>query len=393
MIGGIAVVLAAAVAPPQSPSDPVLEAPADEQEGVPLVMSREDATLAIEGALDYLIERQNDDGSWGDDAPTLMELGFALNSFRAWRMATQGIVCMALLAGPETPDRRETLDAAAHWLATAEIPARDSDWDIDYVWTALYGFVGCVHLLEDPRFADDEDVRRRANEFFAILESHQAASGGWAYYDDPPFNVQPTWATSFCTALVLPALDRADGVGLEVDESIVQRATRYLELCVVPGGAYSYDLSPVTRIRGVESINLIEGSLGRTQVGNWARRELGDRRVTDEVVREGLDAFFREHGYLDHVRLRPIPHEGFHANAGYFYFFAHYYAAKAISLLPEDERADYHARLRPHLIKTQRESGASSDFLDTEYLVNASTAFLVLALNEGLPSREPKGER
>ena len=50
----------------------------------------------------------------------------------------------------------------------------------------------------------------------------------------------------------------------------------------------------------------------------WCRRVMGDRRVTDEVIREGLEAFFREHSYLDHVRLRPIPHEGFHANAGYF---------------------------------------------------------------------------
>ena len=46
--------------------------------------------------------------------------------------------------------------------------------------------------------------------------SWPATSGGWAYYDDPPFTKQPTWATSFCTALVLPTLSRAGAVGVEV---------------------------------------------------------------------------------------------------------------------------------------------------------------------------------
>ena len=75
-------------------------------------------------------------------------------------------------------------------------------------------------------------------------------------------------------------------------------------------------------------------------------------------VRTGLEAFFRHRGFLDHVRTRPIPHEGFHANAGYFYFFGHYYAARVIELLPREEREAYRARLRPHLCKTQWASGA-----------------------------------
>ena len=374
----LAGLMSGALVPAQEPL------PADETAPVPRTMAREHAIASTDRGLAYLVERQNDDGSWGNNAPNLLELGFALNSFKAWRFSSHAIVCMALLESEETPERREALDAAVGWLRTTPFPKRDSDWDIDFVWTALYGFVGTVELLGDPRFAEDEALRARALEFLAVLERHQAVSGGWAYYDDPPFHVTPSWATSFCTALVLPALQSAAEIGIDVPERMIARAKRYLDRCVVPGGAYSYDLNPVTRMGGVEHINRIEGSLGRTQVGNWARRLLGDRRVTDEVLREGLDAFFREHGFLDHVRLRPIPHEGFHANAGYFYFFAHYYAAKVIALLPPEEREAYHARLRPHLVKTQRESGASSDFLDSEYLVNASTAFLVLSLSEGL---------
>ena len=84
------------------------------------------------------------------------------------------------------------------------------------------------------------------------------------------------------------------------------------------------------------------------------------------------------------ARMRPIPHEAWYANAGYFYFFGHYYAAEAIELLPEAEREARHARLRPHIVKTQRKDGSFCDFLGQGYLVVAGTAYASLALQLGL---------
>lgn len=362
-----------------------------ERPDVPLRMAREDVGEAIDDGVAFLIRKQKPDGSWGDDAPKMLELGFALNTYRSWRIASHGISCMALAAVGDTPERSAALRRAVRFLCDADLPKRDSDWDIDYVWTSLYGFSSAVELLGDRRFQDGGSLAAlrapllaRGQEFLGVLVRHQAATGGWAYYDDPPFDAQPTWATSFCTALVLPALHGAPAVGLEVPPKVKERALRYLKRCVLPNGAYTYDLDPTPRIGGVEHINKMEGSLGRTQVGNWARSVCGDKRVTADVMKEGLDALFDKHGFLDHARLRPIPHEGFHANAGYFYFFAHYYAARVINLLPKEEREEYHARLRPHLVKTQRESGSASDFLGSSYTVNAGTSFLVLSLQEGL---------
>ena len=76
----------------------------------------------------------------------------------------------------------------------------------------------------------------------------------------------PPSATSFCTALVLPSLIEAREAGLDVGAGTIERAKRYLRRCALPNGAYSYDLTPVDRLSGVEHINLVQGSLGRIQV-------------------------------------------------------------------------------------------------------------------------------
>jgi hypothetical protein len=77
-----------------------------------------------------------------------------------------------------------------------------------------------------------------------------------------------------------------------------------------------------------------------------------------------------------------VPHEAYYQNAGYFYFFGHYYAAQAIECLPPQEREEWHRKLRPHLVKTQNQEGHVNDFFGTGMRL-ASTSFLALALELG----------
>jgi hypothetical protein len=358
---------------------------------VPETLGRAEAEVALVRSLDWLVANQNEDGSWAVGVlDGLLELGFSVETFYAWQVAANALACKALLVAEETPERRAALERGIGWLETARPPKRGSDWDIDYVWGGLYGFDAAAEIAADPRFqAGEWPARMQAigKRYLAILAANQAPEGGWGYYDDPIYSRRPKWATSFSTALVLPALAEGERLGWVDDPRLRARATEYVKDCSLPNGAYAYDLSVIPWIGG-DSINDVKGSLSRIQVCNWALFSVGVQKITLDRLRAGLESFFEHHRFLDVAFMDPVPHEAYYFNSGYFYLFGHYYAARVIELLPADEREGWHARLRPHVVKIMRADGASTDFLTSAYMKVAGTAFTALTLQHGLPPQE-----
>jgi hypothetical protein len=394
VIAGLAVLFGATSAAlgqsPPPPAQPV--APPAAQ----AASTTDDARTSISKAVGFLLEKQKPDGSWGTSTvESLFELNYSPASFYAWKMAGDALCCMALMASEETPARRDALERSLTWLCDQEVPKRGSDWDIDNTWTMLYGYNALAMAARDPRFASGkgaekwkDKIRARAVEFYGHLESSQDPKGGWGYYEGPVISHRPTWSTSFATACVIPALVDGKAMGWPVDQGLVDRAVRYVQQCHLPNGAYTYDLGPIPRISGGEDINEVKGSLGRIQTANWALRRSGDKKITDEALRWGLQQFFENHKFLDAARLMPIPHESWYRNAGYFYYFGHYHAALVINQLPEAEREAWHAKLRMELVKTQWKDGASQDFPGSFYNTTYATSFSILALAAGLPGGE-----
>lgn len=134
---------------------------------------------------------------------------------------------------------------------------------------------------------------------------------------------------------------------------------------------------------GGEHIDDVKGSLGRIQACNWALRRSGDPGITDAVLEQGL-AVLHEPSLLEHRPPAADPHEAYCMNAGYFYFFGHYYCGLVIELLPAERRERFRELLRPKVLQTQRADGSFCDFLGSSYMVTSSTAFAAMALQVGL---------
>lgn len=346
------------------------------------------ARAGMDRALAFLVATQHPDGSWGTRSQdSLFDGGYAIEAYYSYQVGAHGIAVLALLRAPQTEARQAALERAVRWLVTTRVPLRGNNWDNDAVWSWLYGTTALTEVQADPRFRDDRwasAIRTRGQEFVRWLEKNQVPSGGFGYYDDPTFSQRPKWATSFSTSSVLPALGIALQLGWTHDPAMLQRARDYVKRCRLPSGAYQYDLTPIPRVSGGESINDVRGSLGRIQVANWALFTLGDPDTTVDRVRDGIAQFFAHREFLQVARMRPIPHEAYYMNAGYFYFFGHFYCSQAINLLPAAERPALHALLRPHLLAPQRADGSFCDFLGASYMTTSSTAFTAMALLAGL---------
>ncbi len=402
----------------------------------------DDVRSALGRALDFLLRSQNPDGSWGGSNVSLTtwsgDIWSNPESHRAWRVATSGLCCLALLeAGNDVPPEasltpatqtatslphgdpatvRAAIDRALTYLIANAQVKRPNEWDTMGCWAWIYDLQALAAAYADPRFADAPrraDLRRAAQTCLEQLAYNQSLAGGWGYLEfDEPRTARPQWATSFTTAAGVVALADARAAGLSVDPDMLRRAVWAVRRCRLPSGAYTYAVQVIPSPGRSTSVNAIKGSLSRIQSCNlalWltenpaqhARAELPDRpapagahvvaasqsaepEITPARLRAGLDQFFREHRFLDIALQRPVPHEAYYQNSGYFYLFGHYYAARVIAQLPPADRAAYWPRLQHELLKLQRPDGSVWDYDHHGYAKPYGTAYTILALHESL---------
>ncbi|HET6204211.1 MAG TPA: hypothetical protein VFI25_15575 [Planctomycetota bacterium] len=370
--------LLAALAAPQAPKAAALPTHEEVREGI-------DRGLAL------ILREQNKDGSWGGPRNKTFTDSFANpETHHAWAVATTGLVCVALLELGEEPQAASALERGLDYLVANADLDRPADWDIDNAWGFIYGLDGLSRALLSPRFAGSpkRDAMRAAGaKFLDGMARYQSPNGGWGYYADAEAAWRPEWATSFTTAAGVIALADARKAGFAVPEKVMEGSVRAVKRCRLPSGAYSYSVMAIPYSRGMEWIDEVKGSLSRIQVCNLALLRAGEA-VPVEERRRGLELFFEHHRFLDVALHKPIPHEAYYFNSGYFYLFGHYYAAELIATLPAAERAAYWGRLQREILKTQEGDGGMWDFWISSHTKPYGTSFGILALGRSI---EPIG--
>ena len=196
----------------------------------PIAAADLEAAAALAGCVDYLVEHQNKDGSWGSPAlkggvPIIAGIG----SHHAYQVAVTAMSVSALVeSGALSPAVGLAVERGEkHLFAQLPLVRRDDPMLIYNVWTHAYGIQALVRMYE--RLPDDGPRRERIRELiqgqYEKLTKYESAEGGWGYYDFDAGTQRPAASsTSFVNAAVLIAFHEAGRIGVTPPEKILRRA-------------------------------------------------------------------------------------------------------------------------------------------------------------------------
>jgi len=350
------------------------------------VIAADSIDVAIEKGIQFLIEDQNKDGSWGSarQSKGLNIYAPIPGAHEAFRVAVTAMSISALVESglaDEPGEASASLARGSDYLIANLASVRRATADAIYnVWTHAYGIQALVDLYPRSDSTRKAEIVALINNQIDRLERYESVDGGWGYYDFRIGSARPaSSAISFTTATCLVAFWEADAIeGVEVPEEVVERAIESIDRQRKPDGSYLY--GEYLKARPLYGINRPGGSLGRSQACNLALRLWGDETVTDELVAEWLERLGARNGWLDIGRKRPVPHEAWFQVAGYFFYYGHYYAGLSIALLPESEQPQFKKLVSGIVLNLQEKDGSWWDFPFYSYHQPYGTAFAVMTL-------------
>lgn len=334
--------------------------------------------------VDFLIKHQNRDGSWGAPLNTKKLNVYAPGSSHDGFRAGCTSLCVITLIEHESefPEVIPALERGEKWILEHLHRVRRSETDALYnVWAHAYGIEALIKMYQ--RFPEDASRRKKITDLISNqikrLERSECLGGGWSYYDFDYRTAQPgSKSLSFVTGTVLVALSGAKEIGVEVPQKMIHRSLDSLLRQRRPDGTYLYG----EHLRVVRAeIDRPAGCIGRAQSCNLALFLWGNPSITQDVFLNWLDHLIARNGWLDIGRKRPVPHESWFAIAGYFYYYAHYYAVRCVEKLdnPKDQ-----LRLANHLadlmLGLQEKDGSWWDFPLYDYHPYYGTAMALSTL-------------
>ncbi len=347
-------------------------------------------TAAIRRGVQFLLDDQRPDSSWGSPENTkgLNIYAPVPGAHDAFRTGVTGLVIMALVDAEHqvAEDQRAAVTAAIErgeqWLFERVPRLRRATPDAIYnTWGHAYALQALVRLYD--RAAGDAEHQARLKQLAKsqvdMLARYSFLAGGWGYYDTTAGTQIPgDSSNSFVTATCLIALRDAKSIGLDFPKRLTDKAIASIHRQQYPDFTYAY--GEYLELAPMHLINRAGGSLGRSQACNLALRLYGDERVTDDVIETWLDRLIARNGWLSIGRKRPIPHESHFYVAGYFYYYGHWYASQCIGLLPAADQAHFQDHLAHILLPLQERDGSWWDYPFYNYHQQYGTAMAIMSL-------------
>ena len=334
-------------------------------------------------ATTFLLSIQRPSGRFGASLPErpydiFLDVPISLDAFGA---ATSALACMGLRIQPSQPDLDAALKRGYRWLLETKRAKRVSGNTFYNTWTHIYLIEALCDAITDDRFREMHgEMRARIATEVKALERIQSLDGGFGYFDfgaqmDPPSGMD---SSSFVTAAALLAFKSASRIGVTPNAARVARGLRHLNYCRFGTGAYAYGSGHY--FYPIRDSSNVKGSLGRSQACNRALRAWENTAIDTADVRKGLDNLFELHHFIENGRQRELPHEAYYSNAGYYFYFGHWYASQNLADIDEHERATYAKRLGELVATTQSPDGSFWDFPLYDFGKAYGTGFALLTL-------------
>lgn len=394
---------------PAAPKDPLPLLPASTQlkknPALPIekvVVDQKTIDEAIAASITNLIAMQEGDGKAEWPYEGVYRVGGQIPV--GYRYGGTSITALALtrIPGYEKDDARKAAVAKAiafvvkaptHPLIQEE--TYDAGYDVRG-WAYTYVLQFLVEAKSRSLIPDNlkEDTEKTILYMInAINKTAIPESGGWNYARGAGRN-NPAPTSTFMTPPTLEALFAAKAAGYTVDDKVIDDA-----LTALDKARNSVTKEMVYAGKGGNNPKDNTGGAAGRMASSELALVLAGRGSVDNL-RNAVNTFIKYWEELDKRRQMPGTHLPPYGVAPYYFYFAHYYAARAIEQLPEDERPALREKCNKLLFSVRQEDGTWNDRI-FKRSANFGTSFACMAMLQPVlpkpigytpPKPEPKPE-
>lgn len=352
-----------------------------------------DMEAALPEALAWLLDHQQEDGSWRTPAA----IGDTQVAADPITMATQAIALRAMLGSipvvaESEPAQAEQLRQAvlrglSNFLAKRQV-VRENPRTVafmDYTcWGSSYGLFLLADVYKhfeaghiNPGRHTLGRVREEMEGFADDLVRIQQANGGWSYYLSGQVGGEATVAAmSFTTATVLNALVLAEQHGYELDPSVLNRGRQILMVMRGTNEAFEY----LRMGGGLDPAGEVE------VLGGAARGPLCAHTLVVGEMLEAEDMALPFERYVEHLHTyghqsrRALMHCGAQTQGSHYLTYDYSTAAEALAAFDDDRLpAELRAQVREETLRQlARCRSADGSFIDNPIIGQAAGTGLAI---------------